>query len=177
MNKALNSLTTEIESNDFSNYHFLIKLPVEILPLSEEKLRGEEEKLLKDLEQLQEKEKYSEIELKKLSEEIKQLTEEEEKYWSSFNMLERDIYLYNKEKCYTKKKIDTYEKEIKSFASNVINDLFSISYSGSYGTINGSRMGMDSGNNIPCDEINAGFGYIVHLTTIIARKINYAFKR
>ncbi len=131
----------------------------------------------KEFSVLQEKEKLAELELNKLSEELKVLTDQEEKYWTDFNILERDIFLYNKEKCYSKNKISNFEKEIKSFASNVINDLFSISYSEKYGTINGSRMGMDSSNNIPCDEINAGCGYIVHLTSIIARKLNYEFKR
>jgi len=161
----------------WNKFNLLTLFSVDILNISEVNLKSEEEKLKKELEALQEKEKNSESELKSLSEELKQLTEEEEKYWSVFNVLEKDIYLYNKEKCYTKNKIASYEKDIKSFASNVINDLFSISYSERYGTINGSRMGMDSSNNIPCDEINAGCGYIVHLTIIIARKINYEFRR
>jgi len=38
-------------------------------------------------------------------------------------------------------------------------------------------MGLQKDTNIPIDEINAGFGYIVHLTSIIAKKVNYNFHK
>jgi beclin 1 len=165
---ALENLMTEIESKDFVN----------VINYSDEELTNKEEEVSKQLENLKEKEKRCEEELKKLTDELKSITEEENKYWEEFNSLERNIYLYEKSKAFTKTKINYYEKEIKNFSNtNIFSDLFNISFSDKYGTINGSRMGALLGNNILYDEINSGWGYILFLTTIIARKFNYDFKK
>jgi beclin 1 len=165
---ALQNLMTEIESNEF----------VGIINYSEDELNKKEEEVRIQLEGLQEKEKSCEEELKKLTEELKILSEEENKYWDQFNLLEKNIFLYEKSKSFTKNKINLYEKEIKNFSnSNIFSDLFNISFIDKYGTINGCRMGAVSGNSILYDEINSGWGYIVFLTTTLARKFNYDFKK
>ncbi len=90
-----------------------------------------------------------EEEFKLLLEDLKKINDEEYKYWDEFNNLERNIYIYEKEKSFNRNKISCYEKEIKNFSnSNILNDLFNISFSDKYGTINGSRMGALNGNNV-----------------------------
>lgn len=136
---ALENLMMEIESKEFVN----------ILNYNEENLCSLEEELKNQLENLKSKEKNCEDEFKKLNEELKSLSEEENKYWDEFNNLERNIYLYEKSKTLTKNKITTYEKEIKNFSTtNIFNELFNISFSDKYGTINGSRMGALGGSDV-----------------------------
>jgi len=165
---ALENLMTEIESKEF----------IEVINYSDEELTNKEEAVRQQLEMSKLKEKTCEEELKKLTEELRALSEEENNYWDEFNNLERNFYLYEKSKTFTKNRINLYEKEIKNFSNtNIFTDLFNISFADKYGTINGSRMGALSGNNVLYDEINSGWGYIIFLTTIISRKFNYDFKK
>ena len=168
LTKALASLINEIESKDFIN---MANFP-------EEGLLAQEKEAETQLATLKAREKECEEELQSLTETLTKLSDEENEYWNNFNDLERNIYFYEKSKTMTKNKINTYEKEIKNFSStNVFSDLFNISFSDKYGTINGSRMGALSGNNVLYDEINSGWGYIVFLTCIIAKKFNFEFKK
>jgi beclin len=168
LTNALENLMSEIESKDF----------VTMANYPEAELTSKEEEARQQLEALKLREKSCEDELRKLTEELKTLSEEETKYWNEFNSLERNIYLYEKSKTFTKNKIHQYEKEIKNFSNtNIFTDLFNISFADKYGTINGSRMGALSGNSVLYDEINSGWGYILFLTCIIAKKFNYEFKK
>lgn len=128
---------------------FILIYLVSILNFNEEDLVNKEDEVKIQLEELLKKEKECEDDIKKLTEELKSIGEEENKYWDEFNNLERNIYVYEKQKSCTKNKIQTYEKEIKNFSNtNIFDDLFNISCSDKYGTINGSRMGALSGNNV-----------------------------
>lgn len=168
LTSALENLMTEIESKDFKS---MANYP-------EEELVSKLEEARQQVDNLKNKEHGLEEELKKLSEELKTLSDEENKYWDEFNDLERNMYLYEKSKTFTKNKINLYEKEIKNFSNaNIFTDLFNISFADKYGTINGSRMGALSGNSILYDEINSGWGHIIFLTSIIARKFNFEFKK
>jgi beclin 1 len=168
LTNALESLINEIEAKDFIN---MANFP-------EEELLVQEKEAESQLASLKTREKECEEELQALTETLVKLSEEENDYWNNFNDLERNIYLYEKSKSMTKNKINTYEKEIKNFSNtSVFADLFNISFSDKYGTINGSRMGALSGSNVLYDEINSGWGYIIFLTSIIAKKFNYEFKK
>lgn len=168
LTNALENLMTEIESKEF----------IEVINYSEDGLTNNEEEARLQLEMSRVKEKSCEEELRKLTEELKILSDEESKYWEEFSALEKNMYLYEKSKTLTKNKINLFEKEIKNFSNtNIFQDLFNISYTDRYGTINGSRMGALTGNNVLYDEINSGWGYILFLTTILSRKFNYEFKK
>lgn len=168
LTRALENLMTEIESQDFAN----------VVNYSEEELNSKEAEVQNQLDLLIEKEKSSEEELKKLTEELQSLSEEEYKYWNEFNTLEGQIYLYEKSKAFTKNKITHFEKEIKNFSNtNIFTDLFNISFHDKCGTINGCKMGIVVGNMDIYNEVNAGWGYIIYLTAIIAKKCNYEFKK
>jgi len=168
LTKAFENLMTEIESQDFAN----------VINYSEEELNTKEEEVKEQLDALKEKEKNCEEELKKLTEELRTLSVEEKKYWDEFNSLESSIYLYEKSKAFTKNKITHYEKEIKNFSNtNILTDLFNISFFDGCGTINGCKMGIELGKPDVYNEVNAGWGYIIYLTAIIAKKFNFEFKK
>ena len=137
-----------------------------------EKLRNEKETLetkLKSIEQEinDEQNKYNNY-LNQLS----YLSQKEKNYWLKFHKIENYIYSIEKEKNYIKNIANIYEKEIKNFSnSNIISDLFQISFSDKYGTINGCRLVEVKENNY--DEINAAFGYIILLTKILSIKFNF----
>lgn len=100
------------------------------------------------------------------------LSQTEKNYWEKFHEIENYIYTIEKEKNYIKNIANIYEKEIKNFSnSNIISDLFQISFSDKYGTINGCRLVEVRENNY--DEINAAFGYIILLTKILSIKFNF----
>ena len=82
-------------------------------------------------------------ELQRLVEDYKCLSEEERKFWDDFSKLETNIHLYEIFKTNIKNKMNNMEKDIKTFSSNsIFNDLFNISFTEKYGTINGCRVGM-----------------------------------
>jgi hypothetical protein len=139
INQALLNLTLEMSSKEFTN----------VVECDEESLRVKEKATKSQLETLKQKEKETEEELKKLYTELKHLCDQEKTYWEEFNILERNIYLYEKDKILTRRKRSNFEKEIKHLASsNIINELFNISFYDKYGTINGSRMGLPKDTNV-----------------------------
>lgn len=141
INQALLNLTLEMSSKEFTN----------VVECDEESLRLKEKTTKIQLDTLKQKEKETEEELKKLYTELKHLCDQEKIYWEEFNNLERNIYLYEKDKILTRRKRNNYEKEIKHLASaNIINELFNISFYDKYGTINGSRMGLPKDTNVEC---------------------------
>lgn len=90
-----------------------------------------------------EKEKNLQNELDRLLEDFKVLTDEEKKFWDDYSNLEANIHLYENYKTNIKNKMSTMETEIKTFSNNnIFNDLFNISFTEKYGTINGCRIGM-----------------------------------
>jgi hypothetical protein len=137
-----------------------------------EKLKNEKislETKLKSIEnEISEEEKKYQNYLSQLS----YLSQTEKNYWEKFHEIENYIYTIEKEKNYIKNIANIYEKEIKNFSnSNIISDLFQISFSDKYGTINGCRLVDLRENNY--DEINAAFGYIILLTKILSIKFNF----
>ena len=90
------------------------KTEIEIL---ENEIKNDNQQQL-DLQDLL-KEKETEEELKKLYNELKHLCEQEKTYWEEFNILERNIYLYEKDKVLTRRKRTNFEKEIKIKYKNI----------------------------------------------------------
>jgi hypothetical protein len=111
-------------------------------------LKNEENKVKQQHNQLKEREKNLEQEFKDLCEEIKQLNKDELNYWDDFNNLEKDIYMYEREKTFSKYKIINYERDTKIFHKSILKELFNIYYSDKYGSINGFRMGALDGQNV-----------------------------
>ena len=161
-------ITKLIEENKNNENENLINIENSI----NEKLKNEKislETKLKSIEnEISEEEKKYQNYLSQLS----YLSQTEKNYWEKFHEIENYIYTIEKEKNYIKNIANIYEKEIKNFSnSNIISDLFQISFSDKYGTINGCRLVDLRENNY--DEINAAFGYIILLTKILSIKFNF----
>ena len=161
-------ITKLIEENKNNKNENLINIENSI----NEKLKNEKislETKLKSIEnEISEEEKKYQNYLSQLS----YLSQTEKNYWEKFHEIENYIYTIEKEKNYIKNIANIYEKEIKNFSnSNIISDLFQISFSDKYGTINGCRLVEVRENNY--DEINAAFGYIILLTKILSIKFNF----
>ena len=147
--------------------------------ISEEDLEEEEKKIEKEIKLLQEEINQSEIKLKEEEtkfqisiEKLKEATDEENKFLSDFRNLEKDAYILEKEKTYVENRNKLYETISKKFTySNLLTDLFDISFDEKFGTINGCKFSDNLGNG---DEVNAGWGYIAFLTKLLT--IKYEFK-
>ena len=119
-------------------------------------------------EDLEEEETKFQISIEKL----KEATDEENKFLSDFRNLEKDAYILEKEKTYVENRNKLYETISKKFTySNLLTDLFDISFDEKFGTINGCKFSDNLGNG---DEVNAGWGYIAFLTKLLT--IKYEFK-
>ena len=146
---------------------------------SEEDLNKEEAKLENEIKILNEQIKQSELKLKEEEskfqisiEKLKEATDEENKFLSDFRNLEKDAYILEKEKTYVENRNKLYETISKKFTySNLLTDLFDISFDEKFGTINGCKFSDNLGSG---DEVNAGWGYIAFLTKLLS--IKYEFK-
>lgn len=109
--------------------------------------------------------------------ELKHINQDEQSSWDVFNSFEKLIYLYAKDNRYNRQTLQNLQKKIKKYSqSNIFTDLFNISFSTKVGSINSCRLQFPtSGNNY--DELNAGWGYIVFLTCLLAKKFNFQSKR
>ena len=101
---------------------------------------------------------------------MEEVEKKEDKFWSEFKTLEKNIYSVEKN---LSQSIDVnldYQNKIKNFAgSNIFTDLFEISINDRFGIINGCSFN-DPLNYSHFDNINAGWGYIAFLTKLIAIK-------
>lgn len=105
--------------------------------------------------------------------ELNLINKDEKTSWRKFNDFEKQITLATKESVYNKITHSNLQSKIKTFSqTSIFTDLFQISFSGKVATINSCRMQLPvSGNNY--DELNAGWGYIVFLTAILAKKFEF----
>ena len=142
------------------------------LPEEEFKSYTEEnEKITKEkLELLKNELNNNENKLQSLLNNLEEVEKKEDKFWSEFKTLEKNIYSVEKN---LSQSIDVnldYQNKIKNFAgSNIFTDLFEISINERFGIINGCSFN-DPLNYSHFDNINAGWGYIAFLTKLIAIK-------
>jgi hypothetical protein len=112
----------------------------------------------------------NENKLQSLLNNLEEVEKKEDKFWSEFKTLEKNIYSVEKN---LSQSIDVnldYQNKIKNFAgSNIFTDLFEISINDRFGIINGCSFN-DPLNYSHFDNINAGWGYIAFLTKLIAIK-------
>ena len=131
----------------------------------------ENEKItLEKLELLKNELNNNENKLQSLLNNLEEVEKKEDKFWSEFKTLEKNIYSVEKN---LSQSIDVnldYQNKIKNFAgSNIFTDLFEISINERFGIINGCSFN-DPLNYSHFDNINAGWGYIAFLTKLIAIK-------
>lgn len=165
LKEALNGLTVELESKEV----------LDLQNLDTENLKEQENQLKLELDDILKEESKTKEELEHIIVELSNLHQEEKNVWEFFNKIEESTMNIEKNKQFILNKYRYYESEIKQFSNmSLIDSLFNITCYDKYGVINGARLGF--GSSIIYDEINAGLGYIVFLTSIIAKKFNYEFK-
>ena len=134
----------------------------------------EEKKKINELNQLKEIVGKNESEVNLLLKELENIEETETKFCNDFRDLESKLYFIEKELSKTNNLKLDYENKIKNFASNnIFTELFQISVNDKYASINECKF-CDPYTSNNYDGINAGWGYIILLTKLLA--IRYMFK-
>lgn len=140
-------------------------------------LAAEEEKLMLELRQLQEKEATLKETMKEKTEEKKRLDYEEEKFRREYakqlretSMLKDEEQSIENQKQYAEKQLDLLSK------TNVFNVTFHIWHSGHFGTINNFRLGRLPSEPVDWPEINAAWGQTALLLSCLAKFRNLEFK-
>jgi len=137
----------------------------------------EEQRKLKELNDLKKIVEENESNLKNLLKELESVEERETNFCDDFRELEMKIYSVEKDLSISNDiKLD-YENKIKSFSNtNIFSELFQISFNDKYGIINGCKF-CDPNVSNNSDSINGGWGYIVLLTKLLSIKYNFESKK
>lgn len=139
-------------------------------------LQKEEEATYTDLLQLEEQKKQLEDELADLEEENKRLEQEEEIFWQSRNMFNERQHSLEVENLSLQQKLAHDQKQLELLQrTNVYNDTFFISHDGTFGTINGLRLGRLPNHPVEWAEINAAWGQTLLLLQTIAERLSFSF--
>jgi len=140
-------------------------------------LRKEEESTFAELIKLEEQKRVLENELADLEEEDKQLGKEEELFWQSRNQFHDQQHELETELASLQQKYSHDQKQLERLQrSNVYNDTFFISHDGSFGTINGLRLGRLPTQNVEWAEINAAWGQTLLLLQTLAERLSFSFQ-
>ena len=136
---------------------------------------GVEEKKQKDeLEKIKSEVEKNELELNSLLNDLEKMEKEESNFCSEFRNLEIKLYFEEINKMKNSELINNYKNKINKInINNIFTELFQISFSEKFATINGCKFcEPNTINNI--DSINGGWGYIILLTKLLS--IKYSFE-
>jgi hypothetical protein len=133
-----------------------------------------EKKQMKELDDIKKKVGKSEEELNSLLKELEAVEKEETEFCNEFRDLETKLYFVEKEITQSSDVKQDYENKIEILNNNdIFSGLFHISFNEKYGSINGCKFTEPYVSN-NYDTINAGWGYIIFLTKLLA--IRYSFE-
>lgn len=143
-----------------------------------EDLKGEEHRLLDELEALKQEEEETLKLIEKNDVEAQRLAKEEDRYWKEYTRHRRDFMQTDDESrslenqlTYSKNQLDKLKK------TNAFNATFHIWYQGHFGTINNFRLGRLPSAPVDWSEINAAWGQTALLLSAMTRKINLTFDK
>jgi beclin 1 len=103
---------------------------------------------------------------------VKALDLEEQAYWQELNQLEEKLFLYQEELLNVNLEYDMGASQLYTLTkSNSLQDSFQISHEGSFGTINGLRLGRLPNQNVSWVEINAAMGQTALLLDTVSLEI------
>jgi len=140
-------------------------------------LQKEEETAFAELLQLEDQKKQLENELADLEEEHKELEKEEQQFWLSRNTFDEKQHELEMELASIQQKCAHDQKQFERLQrTNVYNDTFYISHDGTYGTINGLRLGRLQNNEVQWAEINAAWGQTLLLLQTLAERLSFSFQ-
>lgn len=136
-----------------------------------------EKRALEELEALEAEKAQMEDEIAALDAEAEQLDEEEEKFWRERNAFTAELTAFQEERDSLQTQLAHDTKVLESLQrTNVYNDTFVIGHDGLFGTINGLRLGKLPDHPVDWAEINAAWGQVLLLLTVVAEKLGYGFK-
>lgn len=131
---------------------------------------------LETIAQLKKKQQDIEKEVRKLNEESLILDKEEEIFWKEKNSFLLKLQEFQNERDALNLQYDYNIRQLEELKeTNVYKDIFCISHSGQFGTINDLKFGCLPSYPVNWDEINAAWGFIVLLLDSIAKKLNFKF--
>ncbi|KAF2161964.1 hypothetical protein M409DRAFT_58733 [Zasmidium cellare ATCC 36951] len=159
---------------------FLKKAQQEI-PTDEEKAktkqdledaRQREKRALEELEALEAEKARMEDEITALDIEAEQLDEEEEQFWRERNAFTAELSAFQEERDSLQNQLAHDSKVLEALKrTNVYNDTFCIGHDGTFGTINGLRLGRTPDQSVDWPEINAAWGQTLLLLTVVIEKL------
>ena len=136
-----------------------------------------EQTALDELEALEAEKAALEDVIAALDREAEELDDEEERFWQQRNSFTAELTAFQQERDSIQTKIAHESKLLESLQrTNVYNDTFAIGHDGNFGTINGLRLGRLADHPVDWAEINAAWGQVVLLLTVIAEKLDYKFQ-
>ena len=167
-------------------YVDFLKKAQEDVPTEEEKAKTKhdlddaqrrEKEALQELEALETQKAKMEDEIAALDAEAEELDEEEERFWRERNAFTSELTAFQEERDSLQTQLAHDNKLLESLQrTNVYNDTFVIGHDGLFGTINGLRLGRLPDHPVEWAEINAAWGQVVLLLTVVAEKLGYKFK-
>lgn len=142
-----------------------------------ENAQQREQQALRELEALETEKARMEDELATLDEEAEALDAEEEAFWRDRNAFAAELASFQQERDSLLSQLAHDNKVLEALQrTNVYNDTFCIGHDGTFGTINGLRLGRTSEHPVDWPEINAAWGQTLLLLTVVIEKLNFRLK-
>lgn len=142
-----------------------------------ENAQKREQQALRELEALEAEKARMEDELAILDEEAEALDSEEELFWRDRNAFAAELASFQQERDSLQNQLAHDNKVLEALQrTNVYNDTFCIGHDGTFGTINGLRLGRTSEHPVDWPEINAAWGQTLLLLTVVIEKLNFRLK-
>ena len=133
----------------------------------------EENNEINELNKIKAEAEKDELELNNLLKELENIENEESKFCAEFIDLEIKLYFEEIKKMNNTELINNYKNKINRInANNIFSELFQISFSEKFGTINGCKFNDPYISN-NYDSINGGWGYIILLTKLLSIKYKF----
>lgn len=173
-------------SRERDAYVGFLKNAQQDLPTEEEKAKVKrdlevakqrEKQALAELEALEAEKARMEDELAALDAEAESLDEEENQFWRERNAFTAKLTAYKDERDSLQTQLAHDTKVLEALQrTNVYNDTFCIGHDGTFGTINGLRLGRTPEQSVEWPEINAAWGQTLLLLTVIIEKLGVRLK-
>ncbi|EGP87353.1 unnamed protein product [Zymoseptoria tritici ST99CH_1A5] len=167
-------------------YVGFLKKAQQDMPTEEEKLKTKrdldvaqqrEKEALQELEALEAEKARMEAEIAALDTEAEDLDDEEEQFWRERNAFTAELTAIQEERDSLQAQLANDNKVLEALQrTNVYNDTFCIGHDGTFGTINGLRLGRTPDQSVDWPEINAAWGQTLLLLTVVIEKLGLRLK-
>lgn len=139
--------------------------------------RQREKQALEELEALEAEKARMEDEIAALDAQAEELDEEEELFWRERNAFTTELSAFQEERDSIQNQLAHDSKVLEALQrTNVYNDTFCIGHDGTFGTINGLRLGKTQDQPVDWPEINAAWGQTLLLLTVVIEKLGIKLK-